>query len=268
MFDSHCHLHDAQMDAVRDAAIARARAAGVHGFLLAGVDADGWQVQDALRRRHPDVAVAYGLHPQRIPELTDAEVDAQIATLARALRSEAETLQRPHALGEIGLDRRTEETAACLPRQEHAFRAQLALAREHDVPVVLHILRAHGEAVRVLRRDGLPRAGGVVHSYSGSADLVADYVGLGLHVSFAGALTYPNSRRIKQAARAVPPERLLIETDAPFQTPLQHRPGPCEPAFLTDVLAALADVRVQSPAELARLTDENARRLFGFPHAK
>jgi TatD DNase family protein len=148
--------------------------------------------------------------------------------------------------------------------QERAFRAQLALARELDLPLVLHILGTHAESLRILKADGVPRAGGVVHSYSGSAELVRDYVGLGLHISFAGPVTSPQARRVHAAARAVPAERLLAETDAPDQTPPARRPAQCEPAFLPDIVDALAQLRGESRQTLARTTMDNARRLFAL----
>jgi TatD DNase family protein len=273
VFDSHCHLHDDRMAAIRAAAIERAAAAGVRAVLLAGVDESGWRVEDAmLRQAQPlTIAVAYGLHPQVVPLLSEAELAQQLEALAAAARGErlrdGTTLLRPHALGEIGLDARTDETKRCLELQTRVFREQLALARGLDLPVVLHILRTHEAALRVLRSDGLPRRGGVVHSFSGSAELVRDYAKLGLSISFSGAVSYSGARRLHAAARVVPDELLLVETDAPDQTPLARRPASNEPAFLSDVIAALAELRSQTVAHVAEVTDGNARRLLGLARA-
>jgi TatD DNase family protein len=256
VFDSHCHLHDARVGAEAEAQLERARARGVRGFLLAGVSPEGWREQERLRAAHADVAVAFGVHPQLVDELDETETGFSISALGAALA------WRPHAIGEIGLDGHGERRAS-LERQERAFRAQLALARDANLPVVLHVLDAHARALEVLRSDGVPRAGGVVHSYSGSAELLRDYLALGLHVSFAGVVTNSHAPKIHAAARAAPGERLLVETDAPFQTPAQFRPSPNEPAFLVEIIAALAQIRGQSAEALARSTEENARRLFG-----
>ena len=245
MFDSHCHLQSVD-DA--EAELARARAPGVGGFLLAGVEPDGWVKQRALVAAHPDVAMALGVHPQLVAEIEDP--DPLIAQLE---------LSGACAVGEIGLDG-MDERKASLPRQERAFRAQLALARERNLPVVLHVLRAHPRALEILREDG--HRGGVLHSCSASADQVRQYVALGLHVSFAGTVCNDNARKVHEAARAVPAGRLLVETDAPFQTPLPHRPGPNEPAFLVAIVAALARIRGETPEHVAQITDDNARRLF------
>jgi TatD DNase family protein len=266
LFDSHCHLHDERMAAVRDAALRRARAAGVRGLLLAGVDLGGWQIQAQLAAASGDIemALAYGVHPQIVEALSDDEIDRQLQILGAALQAgvPALGLPRPQAVGELGLDALTAARRAGLPRQERVFRAQLALARTHDLPLVLHILRTHGEALRILKGDGVPRCGGVVHSYSGSAELVADYVALGLSISFSGAITYPQSRRLQAAARVVPRDRLLIETDAPDQTPWPQRPAANEPAWLGTVCDALAAIRGEDRGFLAQMTEDNARRLF------
>jgi TatD DNase family protein len=260
------------MDACREAALSRARAAGIAGLLLAGVDLAGWHDEAKLAASQVagaiDIALSFGVHPQIVPALEDAALTTQLEALAAALSQRSATgpgLPRPHAVGELGLDGLSDACRAALPRQERAFRAQLALARQHDLPIVLHILRSHGEALRILKADGVPRRGGVVHSYSGSAELVPEYLSLGLSISFAGAVTYPNARRIAAAARAVPIERLLVETDAPDQTPWARRPGGNEPAFLVEIIGALAMIREEPTERLAAATSENARRLFGLP---
>lgn len=273
MFDSHCHLHDDRMRAGAAQAVVRARQAGLSGLLLAGVDRDSWAEQDALRRALATadfvIGVAYGVHPQILPTLSETQLQQQLTALRSAalgtLILNGKLLSKPHAIGELGLDAYTPETRAALPIQSRAFRDQLALARELDLPVVLHILRAHPDAVRILKSDGLPQAGGVVHSFSGSAELAKEYLRLGLHLSFGGAITSPHAPRLWAAAKLVPSERLLVETDAPDQTPWPMRPALCEPAFLPAVLAALARLRQQTPHELTAITETNARRLFRLP---
>jgi TatD DNase family protein len=261
MFDSHLHLDDERLAADRDEVLARARAAGVSGFLVAGVDPEGWRAEDALARAHRDVFVAYGLHPWIVAHAADDEVEPLLLALAASLQG---GLTRPVALGEFGLDASVRVPKESLPRQEGAFRAQLAMARERDLPVLLHILRAHDAALAILKSDRPPRAGGVVHSYSGPAELVPRYLELGLHLSFAGPITYASARKTREAARAVPQDRLLVETDAPDQTPEPLRPGRNEPAFLVHIVRALSAVRGENEAELGAATGANARSLFGI----
>ncbi len=261
MFDSHCHLQDPRVSDA-EAQLARARAAGVRGFLLAGVEPDGWEAEDRIARAHPDVAVSYGLHPQVVAESDPLETMAAMAALDLALRDGSRVA--PVAIGEIGLDCNGDRFAS-IDRQRRTFRAQLALARERDLPVVLHVLRANGEALAIVSRDGLPRAGGVMHSYSGPTGMVREWIALGLHLSFAGGVTRNNARRTLEAVRIVPRERLLVETDAPDQTPTPRRPAENEPAFLVDVIAAVARARGETVDDVAAYTEANARALFRLP---
>ena len=235
---------------------------GVSGFLLAGVEPAGWGVEEEIARRHPDVAFAIGVHPQIVAEVDEATALEMVGQLAAWLGDPRRP--RPAAIGELGLDA-VGERKATLERQERLFRAQLALAREHDLPVVLHLLRAHGRALSILRRDGLPRRGGVVHSYSGGAELVRDYARLGLHLAVAGPVTWGGAERSRAAAAAIPDALLLVETDAPDQPPEPHRGGLNEPAYLPAIVAALAHLRGVDARAIAALTEANARRLFDRP---
>jgi TatD DNase family protein len=140
---------------------------------------------------------------------------------------------------------------------------QVRAARLAGLPLVVHVLRAHDLAPRVLREECAHEVGGVMHSYSGGAELVPVYRDLGFLFSFAGPVTYDNARRPLEAVRAVPAELLLVETDAPDQAPGPHRGGRCEPAHLIDVIAALAEARAEPVAEVAARTAQNARRVLG-----
>lgn len=259
MFDSHCHLHDPRLFARADELLERARAAGVNGLLLAGVEPAGWEVERQLAARHRDVFVSFGVHPQIVADLSEASAFALVAGLDSLLRT-----SRPIAIGEIGLDALGERRTS-LEVQERVLRAQLALARDHDLPIALHVLRAHSRAIAILRRDGVPGRGGVVHSYSGSLEEARRYVELGLHLSVAGPVTYGNASRVLEVVRATPQARLLVETDAPDQTPEPHRPGANEPALLPLIVAAVARARGETADEVAGYTAANARRLFGLP---
>jgi TatD DNase family protein len=199
------------------------------------------------------VHVALGFHPQVVPDLTDAE-RAAIATLPAAL-----TAARAVAVGECGLDGGTADHA----EQERLLRAQIAIARELHLPLIIHILRAHDDAPRILADARAADVGGLLHSYSGGAALVPVYADLGFHFSLAGPVTWKNARRPLEAARAIPADRLCAETDAPDQTPEPHRGGRCEPAHVAEVIAGLAAARATTPAEMATLTTANARRVLG-----
>jgi TatD DNase family protein len=257
MFDSHSHLQDVR---IADAATvwARAQAAGVRATVLAGVDPQDWARQRALTHL-PSVYQSLGLHPQIIATYSQSDAKHGVQRLSEALQSKDVKVV---ALGEIGIDK-VGERALSLRLQREIFAEQLTLAKIHNLPVILHILRAHAEALEVLRSVGLPAAGGVVHSYSGSAELVARYVDLNLHVSFSGSVTWHADGRAAKAAKICPLERLLIETDAPDQTPTEYRPGPSEPMHLPSVARAIATARDEQVSTIATETESNACRLFG-----
>ncbi len=252
MIDSHCHLDVPAFDGDRDAAIERALAAGVVGMLVPAIRPRTWAALAALARPH--LRFALGVHPQIVPELEPGERGDLEDQIARAVIEHGAA-----AVGECGLDGGTGERAL----QEAIFRAHVRAARAVQRPLVVHVLRAHDAAPRILREERAHEVGGVLHSYSGGAELVAMYRDLGMAFSFAGPVTYDNARRPIEAARAVPAELLLAETDAPDQAPAPYRGGRSEPAYLPAVIAGLAAARGADPAEIAALTAANARRLFG-----
>ena len=258
--DTHTHLQDARIEDP-SSMWESARQVGIARTLLAGVDRNDWARQEALSHLS-GVYFSAGLHPQRVAELTSAEVTEQFDALKVWLSARADG-RRWVALGEIGLDAVGERRSA-LALQCEAFAAQLELARRLELPVILHVLRAHEEALSILRRVGVPAAGGVVHSYSGSKELVPKYLDLGLYLSFGGAITWAPQNRAAEALRVCPLDRLLLETDAPDQTPLGKRPSQNEPSFLLEVAAVAARAKSVSEAELRAKTTANAERLFGF----
>ena len=253
LIDTHCHLDVAAFDGDRDAVVARAAAAGVTGIVVPAIRPRTWDALRALARRYAGdgVRAAFGVHPQIVPELDGDELAGDLtARLVEAARDAC-------AIGECGLDGGTPAHEL----QEQIFRAHIRAARATGKPLVIHVLRAHDAAPRILRGEG-PVAG-VLHSYSGGPELVPVYRDLGLAFSFAGPVTYGNARRPIAAARAVPAELLLAETDAPDQAPEPHRGGRSEPAFVAAVVGGLAAARGASAAEIAALTTANARRMFG-----
>ncbi len=235
LFDTHCHLDDPRFDADRDATMARAAAAGVGGVLVPGVIEAQWPRLRALARAH-GWRFGVGTHPQCLPE-------------SRAVPAE---LDGASAIGECGLDK---PTPVPMDEQERVLEAHLALARESGLPLILHCYRAHDRMLPLLRRWAPLR--GVMHSYSGGPELVDAYVALGLHVSFAGPVTWENARKPVHALLRVPRERLLAETDAPDQCPRPHH-GRSEPAYLVHVVEAME--RIRGEALRAQLA-ENAASL-------
>ncbi|BDG06676.1 TatD family hydrolase [Anaeromyxobacter oryzae] len=256
MIDTHCHLDGDAFAGDRDAVIARARAAGVTDVVIPAVGPEGWAALPPLCAAAAGLHFGLGIHPQLLPELAPAGDDRRLADLDAALARGGAV-----AVGECGLDGPSVEAGAPMDRQVAVLRGHLALARTHRLPVIVHCLRAHDALLAVLAAEPLP-AGGVLHSWSGSADQVRAFLSFGLHFAFAGPVTYARARKPLVAARAVPRDRLLLETDAPDQTPAPHRGGRNEPAYLPLVAAGLAAALGVSPAELDATTTANARALF------
>ncbi len=263
MIDTHCHLDVPRFDGDREDVVARATAAGVIGLLVPAIRPATWDALVDFGAAHfaAGVRIALGVHPQIVADLPADELDR---ALPDALCEAVAAVERAHpglvvAIGECGLD----GGCAAPEEQERLLRAQLRAARALRLPAIVHVLRAHGRAPAILRQERAGEHGAVLHSYSGGADLVPVYRDLGLCFSFAGPVSYPNSRRPVAAARVIPDELLLAETDAPDQAPAAHRGHRSEPAMVAEVLAALAAARGATPAELAALTTANARRVFG-----
>jgi TatD DNase family protein len=253
VIDTHCHLDVAAFDADREAVIARAAAAGVRGILVPAIRPRNWPALRELAARHAAAGVraAFGIHPQIVPELDATEL---VDVTGQLLAAGAVAV----AIGETGLDGGT----GMHDVQEQLLRAHVRAARELRLPLVIHVLRAHDAAPRILREERVADVGGVLHSYSGGADLVPVYRDLGLAFAFAGPITYPNARRPLEAARAVPADLLLAETDAPDQAPAAHRGGRSEPAYVADVIAGLAAACGTEIPEMAARTTANAIRMF------
>ena len=254
MFDAHCHLDLCKEDP--QALLLRARNKGITDVMISGVEAKSWKSQNDLVG--PGVHVAWGVHPWRVANAPDEWVN-EIGDLHRLL---SRSTIIPKALGETGLDYGKRIDKSSHARQCEAFRLQIRLAKSHSLPLILHIVRAHHDAVRILKEEGIPEAGGLVHSFSGNDIQALQYTKLNLHISFSGSVTNPRSTRIRKAASMVPIERLLVESDAPDQTPFHRKPSPNEPAFLIDVIAALAELRGCEESRLATTTAENAHTLF------
>lgn len=274
MIDTHCHLDVDAFSADRDQVVARAHAAGVTTMIVPAIRPSMWRALHTWAARHPSVRVAMGVHPQVVPELLPGEIndviDADngnrydVAAAAAALQAatvRTATACGAIAIGECGLDGGTADR----PRQEALFRAQIRAARELGLPLIVHVLRAHDAAPRILREERAHEVGGVLHSYSGSVDLIPIYRDLGMAFSFGGPVTWPHAKRPRAAAAAVPADLLLAETDAPDQAAWAKRGARSEPADLPLVLAALAELRGVAVADMVATTTANARRIFKMP---
>lgn len=254
--DSHCHLQDERIAPEIEAVLGRAAAAGVRMFVCCGSAEADWNAVAAISAR-PGVIACYGLHPWYIRERTPAWRE----TLASMLRSDSRS-----AVGEIGLDHAIADRDEV--DQMRVFVEQLHLAAELGRPASIHCRKAWGAILPALR-EVRPTAGFVIHSYSGSRELIGQIADLGGFFSFSGTVTWSRNRRAHETAAAVPVDRLLVETDSPDLPPAPEdgcaQSAVNEPANLPRVLRAIAALRGMEPEELATVTWANTTRLFGSP---
>lgn len=257
IFDSHAHYNDARFaseypggmaGALRDA-----QRAGVARIINVGTNPATSAASLALSEAYDWIYAAVGLHPTDAIEIPDASLNAALDELRRLAAH-----PKAVAIGEIGLDYHWDPDGRA--RQKRIFDAQLSMAEELGLPVVVHDRDAHGDSFDVVRAH--PKVRGVFHSYSGSAEMARQLVSLGWYISFSGPITYKNARGVREAAAAVPPDRVLAETDAPYLPPVPHRGEINCSAYLPFTLQALADAMGIGVEEAAARTAENARRLF------
>jgi TatD DNase family protein len=250
VIDAHAHLDDPKLAADLDAVVARAAAAGIDRILSCGQDLPSSEETLAIARRHGTVRVAVGVHPHRAESWGD--------DVAEGIRRLAQD-QRVVAIGEIGID--LSGRSAPREAQERAFAAELDLARELDLPVVVHV-RDAGEAARAIVDHAGP-ARGMIHCYSEGPHEVGEWLRRGFVISFAGPVTYPKNGALRRAATSVPAESLLVETDCPYLAPQSRRGQRNEPAYVVETLAAIAALRSVTPDALGSSVAANAARLFG-----
>lgn len=251
LFDSHAHLDDNRFDGDREEVIARAVANGVTGIINIGADMASSRRSVELARRYAFVYAAVGIHPH---DAKDA-VEDDYAQLAAWVKEEPKVL----AIGEIGLDYYYDWSPR--PVQQEVFRRHIQLAREVGKPIIIHDRDAHGDILAMVKQEAAGLTG-VFHCFSGSLDMAREVIKLGFYVSIAGPVTFDKSVKLKEIAAAVPLDRLLVETDAPYLTPQPYRGRRNEPAHVKFVAEEVARVRGLTPAEVAAATTANVKRLF------
>ncbi len=256
LIDTHAHLDQDEFSADREAVLARAFEAGVWAVISIGVSATSSAATVELATRYaPRVFAAVGIHPNYSHEALPGDWDQIVALASR---------DRVVALGETGLDRFRDH--APLAVQQEYFARHLELSQQSGLPFIVHTRDSQFETLEMLRQAR--RRGpliGVMHSFTHDTACAAECVELGMHISFAGMVTFKKSDELRRTAAAVPADRLLVETDSPYLSPQPLRGKRNEPAHMVHTAACLAEARGQTLAELAALTTANARRLFGLP---
>jgi TatD DNase family protein len=249
-FDSHCHLQDDRIVADVDAILARARSSGLRNLLCCGSCEPDWEAVKSISRRYPEIVPAFGVHPWYVAARSGDWFD-KLETLLVEFPAAA--------VGEIGLDHAIDERND--EDQATVFTSQLALARKLGRPVSVHCRKAWAAMLTILQKDGLPH-GGVIHSWSGSPELIPLFEKAGASISFSGSITFDRNRKGRASAAVVSANRLLIETDAPDCASMGIAKGENEPANLPGIAEQIAAIRGTTVTDIAELTYKNALGIF------
>ena len=250
IFDTHAHYDDGRFDADRDQLIACLPQKGVVAVVNAASDLATCHSGLALTEKYPFFYCAVGVHPHEAQGFQPGDLETLAGLAGRP---------RVVAIGEIGLDYYWAENPP-RPFQQEIFRRQLALAQELDMPVIVHDREAHGDSLAIVKE--FPGVRGVFHCYSGSAEMAQELVKLGWYLGFDGPITYKNARRAAEVAAVTPLERMVVETDSPYLSPVPLRGKRNDSRNLTYVLETLAAWKGVTPEEMARITLENGKRLY------
>ncbi|HXE95288.1 MAG TPA: TatD family hydrolase [Dongiaceae bacterium] len=252
LIDSHAHIYYRDFAGDFDDMLKRAEDNGVAAILVVGTDIESSRESVELAEKYPQLYAAVGIHPHDAARVTDACSDV--------IRTLAVSSNKVVAIGEIGLDFYRDRS----PRdeQEHVFRSFLRIAAELDKPVIIHDRDAHDRVMAILREEAVRK--GVLHCFSGDAEMAREAAALGFHISIPGTITYPGNQSLRDVVRSVSIDRMLVETDCPYLTPVPHRGKRNEPAYVRLAAEKLAEVKGLTLDDVARITTKNAGDLFGI----
>ena len=248
-FDSHAHYDDPRFSADREALITSLPTKGVRGFINAGSDLQSSKASVSMAEVFSYVWAAVGVHPHEVSEIND-ETIKEIKNLC--------SREKVAAVGEIGLDFYYDNSPRDI--QRYWFKRQLELAAEAELPVIVHAREATAETLAILRESGVRR--GVIHSFSGSAETAFEYIDMGFYIGVGGVVTFDKSKKLPEALEKIPLEYLLLETDAPYQTPVPFRGKRNDSSYLRYIAEAVARIKKTTAETVAAVTYENTKRCF------
>ena len=253
LIDSHCHLEYKGLVEDQSGVLARAREAGVGGFLSISTRQREWDQVIATAERESDVWASVGIHPHEADGHADLGEAALLAAAAHP---------KVIAIGETGLDYYYDHSDR--ETQKALFRRHISVARETGVPIIIHTRDAEADTATILTEEMEQGAfPALIHCFTASADFARIVLDLGLTISLSGIVTFKNAKDLQAIAADLPEDRILVETDAPFLAPIPHRGRVCEPAFTADTARFVAELRGQTPEQLAEITTRNFFKLFG-----
>jgi len=254
MIDSHCHLNDKRFSENVEQVIKRAKENGVKKFLVVGYDLVSSTKAVKLSEKYNEVYAAVGIHPSDVKKMKTHDLDEIEALLKN---------KKVLAVGEIGLDYYWDKEQGLKNEQKEFFVKQIQLANKHQKPIVVHMREASFDTLEILKKVK-PTCGGIMHCYSGSAELTKEFMDLDMLISLAGPVTFLNAKTPKEVAKTVPLDKLLIETDSPYLAPHPHRGKSNEPGYLYLIAEEIAKIKNVPLEEIKNKTTQNFKRLFNL----
>lgn len=258
IFETHAHYDDDKFTEDRDELILAVHESGVHPIINVGASIHSTQTTLALAKRYPFIYAAVGVHPSDVADLNEDTF---------AWLKEQTAYAKTVAVGEIGLDYYWDKEADVQEKQRYWFGRQLQLAREADLPVIIHSRDAAADTLQVMRDNHADTIPGVIHCYSYSPELAQEFVRMGYYIGVGGVVTFKNAKKLVETVQTIPMERILLETDSPYMAPEPHRGSRNDSRNIPYVIAKIAELKGITPQEVERITEENAYRLFAkCPH--
>ncbi len=251
LFDTHAHLNAEQFDTDLEEVIARAKAEKVERIVVVGFDKPTITRAMELIEEYDFIYAAIGWHPVDAIDMTEEDL---------SWIKELSSHEKVVAIGEMGLDYHWDKSPKDV--QKEVFRKQIALAKAVNLPIIIHNRDATEDVVTILKEEGAEEVGGIMHCFTGSAEVARQCMDMNFYISFGGPVTFKNAKKPKEVAKEIPNDRLLIETDCPFLTPHPFRGKRNEPSYVKYVAEQLAELKGLTYEEIASITTENAKRLF------
>lgn len=249
LYDTHAHLDDEMFDSDRDAVIEKIKASGVGLVNNIGSSMESSRTSVELSQKYDFIRATVGVHPSETRDLTMSDID-ELREMAKQ--------PKVVAIGEIGLDYHYDDTDPLT--QKKWFEIQLDLAKELDMPVVIHDRESKGDCVAILKKKGIQK--GVIHCFSGSAETAKQILDMGLNISFTGVLTFKNAKRAIEALKVIPLDRLFVETDCPYMAPEPHRGTRNDSSLVCHIAEKVAEIKGVPYEDVVRITTENAIKFF------
>ena len=253
IFETHAHYDDDKFTEDRDELILAVHESGVHPIINVGASIHSTQTTLELARHYPFIYAAVGVHPSDVADLNEDTF---------AWLKEQTTYAKTVAVGEIGLDYYWDKEADVQEKQRYWFGRQLQLAREANLPVIIHSRDAAADTLQVMKDNHAETIPGVIHCYSYSPELAQEFVRMGYYIGVGGVVTFKNAKKLVETVQTIPMERILLETDSPYMAPEPHRGTRNDSRNIPYVIAKIAELKGITPQAVERITEENAYRLF------